>query len=137
MTDSAQTIADALVDIAATVPQEQIAGLVDAALSMLQEQGRLRDVRLFPRYIDRAIRKRSAVLPAQVITATPLSSKDRDDLKSALERRMTQPVDLSEEHDAALLGGAVVLSRDQRFDASLQSLLRAALETLRAPHPIS
>ena len=127
MIAATQDIADAVVDLVATSTEEQIPAIIDAALAMLDVQGRRRDIRLFGRSIDRALRRRGTTLPAVVTSAVLLDSLTREHLRSGLEQRMTRKIDLGEDHDASLLGGAIVECNDLRFDASLKTILRSFL----------
>ena len=127
MTVATQDIADAVVDLVATSTEEQIPAIIDVALAMLDAQGRRRDIRLFAGSVDRAIRRRGAVLSAVVTSAAPVDAATREHLRSGLEKRMERTIDLGAEHDASLLGGAIVDCNDLRFDASVKTILRSFL----------
>ena len=103
--------------------------LADAALEHLRSCGcTLADMRVFPRILARALRKKGVGLSAHLQTPSGQSGAQRERIARALERALGRKLSLEEKADSLLLGGAVLTYGDERYDYSLSGALKR-LET--------
>ncbi|HNR12922.1 MAG TPA: ATP synthase F1 subunit delta, partial [Thermodesulfobacteriota bacterium] len=68
---------------------------------------------------------------ARVITAVPLSERDRDEVKQSLEQVTRKNVQLQTIVDPQIIGGVIAEVGDKIFDGSIRSQLHKLGETLR------
>lgn len=117
------------------VSREQVLGIITGAagdafserfrgfLSVLSENGRLP---LLPQVVDifRALREKAENrLSVRVVSAVPLDDEQAHRMKDALARRFECEIELDNQIDADVIGGAVVYAGDQVIDGSLRGRL--------------
>ena len=102
---------------------QEIVAACDGALHFLQEHGFSRTtLRLFPRAVRRELR--SQAIPSCITTPRGEGGPAKARILSALTGALGTEVELSEEVDPALLGGATLAVGDERLDRSLRGALR-------------
>lgn len=128
--------------IPANVKTAMMAALLDAAgdvavevkrlLLLLAERGRLT---LLPEvaasYADHLLHARR-IMPAEVVSATPLSQESRAALVAALGRATGSEIVMTERVDEAILGGVVARVGSVVFDGSVTRQLERLREKLMA-----
>jgi F-type H+-transporting ATPase subunit delta len=67
---------------------------------------------------------------ATVTSAAPLSSKQQEDIASALTKRLGREVNITTEIDETLIGGAVIRAGDVVIDGSLRARLEGLANAL-------
>ena len=118
------------------VSHEQVVGIMaDAAgdsfdkrfrdyLSVLAGNGRLpllpQVLELYQQFREEAEQR----LSVKVVSATPLDESQAGRLREALARRFECEIQLDNEIDAGVIGGAVVYAGDQVIDGSLRGRLQ-------------
>lgn len=128
-----ELLAEALLDLAKDTPEHEIPALVDAAVAYLEEHRASRVIRMLPRLIREAWNKRGETQP--VIIASPQGNLGdaREPLIKALERRTRKKVELTEQKNPELLGGASIIFSDERIDASVRGALDQLMTELLMP----
>lgn len=121
MKTSAEDIARALIQTCRSLTEEQCAEAADAALEALRTYGLSRDVRRFPRIVRCMMEKEGTVFAECV---TPSGNGASSDLSAALTSVLKKNVSLTFRDDPSLLGGAILTVRDDRFDASVRTMLQ-------------
>jgi len=99
-------------------------------LSVLADNGRLAllpQVTTLYRQFREIEEKRLSV---KVVSAVPLDEEQADRLREALARRFECEIELDNEIDKAVIGGAVVYAGDQVIDGSLRGKLEKLSATL-------
>lgn len=126
------------------VSSEQATGLIsDAAgeafndrfngfLSVLAENGRLPLLGEIARIYARLRQEAERRLVARVVSAVELSDDERKRLQAALSRRYDADVQLENEIDPAVIGGAMIYAGDEVIDGSLAGRLRKLEQSLVA-----
>ncbi len=94
---------------------------------VLAENGRLPELESVADEVQRLAESRAGKLTAQVQSATPLSDSTKDQLRRALEKRLSRKIDLEIEVDPSLIGGL----RAQVGDFLLDGTIKTELERLR------
>lgn len=72
------------------------------------------------------------VARATIVSAYPLTSEQRDELRGALARRFGRQIEIAEEVDPSLLGGARILVGDQVIDRSVVGQLNKMSRQIKA-----
>jgi F-type H+-transporting ATPase subunit delta len=99
-------------------------------LTVLASNGRLP---LLPHIADlyRGLREEAEKrLSVRVVSAIPLDENQSTLLREALARRFDREIELENEIDAAVIGGAVVYAGDQVIDGSLRGRLQKLSNSL-------
>jgi F-type H+-transporting ATPase subunit delta len=123
---SPSSVVAAMCDVAGENFSERFTGY----LSVLAENHRL------PLLVEIAAMYRKFRLKAEqrlqvrVVSAIELESSQAERMKTALTRRFEQEVDLQNEIDPAVLGGAVIYAGDQVIDGSLRGRLQKLSNSL-------
>ena len=135
---------DAMADLldSPEIGHEQVLGIMtDAAgdafdkrfrdyLSVLASNGRLpllpQITNLYRAFRDEAEKR----LSVRVVSAVPLDEDQAVRMREALARRFECEIELENEVDAAVIGGAVVYAGDQVIDGSLQGRLNKLSNSL-------
>lgn len=114
----------------------RVSEVVQNFLKVAVDKGRAQEIPSIIRAFKDAYHERQGELLVRVDSAHPLEDDERQRLKQTLLGRYKKDgvneVVLEEHVDAALLGGLVVRTGDQLFDASLRSRLNVVAERLRA-----
>ncbi len=128
---SPHRFARAIAQLSITLPADQQAGLADAVVAELEARGQRALLRTLPRLVEEALEEARGIVPASLTVATPATHEQKD-LALALERALSKKVDFTVETDPALLGGARLQIKDDRFDYSLRSALTQAQRLITA-----
>ena len=114
-----------LVEHCADRPESEQAAACDAALQFLVQNGfSLTALQALPKAVAREMRTRKKIVPARLSTPTGHAGAAAPRLVSALEKTLNARVDLTEQADPLLLGGATLAVGDERLDASLRGALK-------------
>ena len=70
-------------------------------------------------------------LDVEVISAYPVSERERDQLSDALAKKSSKQVNLTSSVDQSLIGGAIIRAGDTVIDGSLRGKLDKLAETLQ------
>ena len=122
-----QALAQVVIDVAG----DGIGGPARNLIRVLAENGRLG---LVPEIVNQYERLRAEAenrLEVSVIAAQPLSDSQRERLRETLVRRFGREIELSDEVDETLLGGAIVRAGDFVIDGSVRGRLRQLASELR------
>jgi len=130
---SALAIARAVASIGKTLPAGDLPLLMDAAASMLIEQGLIRDARIFPDLLKRVWLKEEGAVAATLTTMNGSAGKATAELHSLLESSLKRTCLLEEQADPGILGGMLLSVGDERFDLTLRGALTDLTRTLSAP----
>ncbi|MDO8649119.1 MAG: F0F1 ATP synthase subunit delta [Candidatus Peregrinibacteria bacterium] len=108
---------------------------IAAAYEMLEKEGLSSEAPHFPRALKQAIAEREEVLTVTITTPTgdagPLKMKVAETLKARLGR----DVEIVEEKDPTLLGGALIAFGDQRIDLTMRGALDTVAQELLSSTP--
>ncbi|UCD95190.1 MAG: ATP synthase F1 subunit delta [Candidatus Zixiibacteriota bacterium] len=91
---------------------------------------RKRRIRFLPEiveYFDNLVREDKGIARATCISATSISEAERKEIIAGLERKTSLRIELEERVDESLIGGMVVMVREQIIDGSI----RHGLDLLR------
>jgi len=112
-----------------------VAAAVDAAIAELKKHDLPADPQKLMRAFDHALREKSQVVSAVLVTpsgdAGPLGTAVTKMLETAFKR----PVELTERADRTMIGGAVLLIGDERIDVSVRGALERAHLLLKQDEP--
>ena len=125
---TASDIARALVHSVKDASEKDLPGLLDAALELLQKNALLRQLRIFPRLVEEARVIEEGILPVLICTPAGTLGPAKSDILDALQKLLQKKLEVTDDKDPSLIGGAVVSFGDERFDFSL----RHALSSFRA-----
>jgi len=123
-----QALAQVIIDVAGDRIGEPARNLI----RVLAENGRLELVPEIARQYERLRAEAENRLEVQVIAARPLDDSQREALQQALAGRFGREVELTDEVDETLLGGAIVRAGDFVIDGSARGRLRQLAGELRA-----
>ena len=104
---------------------------VVSLLGLMCEKGR---IRAFSSCVDeyrRLLDAREAVITARVISAVPLTDKERAALTQKLQQKSGSTVLLSCEVDPSIMGGVIVEMQGTIMDGSLRARLREVKEVMK------
>ena len=97
--------------------------IVAVFLDLLLRKKRLPEFDIVVREFESLVEKSQGVQRAHVVSATALVSAELERLHRELERYTGSKIRLTQEVDAALLGGALVRIEDRVIDRSVRTLL--------------
>ncbi|TSC58538.1 MAG: hypothetical protein Greene041619_548 [Candidatus Peregrinibacteria bacterium Greene0416_19] len=129
-------IAQALVELCRELPPDEVGNACDGSLSLLETHGLSHALRTFPRLVRHAALARENAVPVTMTSPTGSLGAAGQTLVSTLERTLARIVEWEETADAGLIGGVVLRSADDRFDASLRSALDQLALSLTQPLPL-
>ena len=121
--ESPHVTAGQALDIIAEAGGGQFDGRFRDFLSVLSENGRLSllpQICVLYRQLRQQAEKR---LHVRVVSAIPLEEGQKERMSAALVRRFDSDIELENEIDAGVLGGAVIYAGDQVIDGSLRGRL--------------
>jgi F-type H+-transporting ATPase subunit delta len=101
------------------------AQLAKTIVALLLDRDRLAALPSISRELDAMIETRAGRVSAEVISATPLTKPQVDQITATLERLSGKKVDLARREDPTLLGGVVAKLGDTVYDGSLRTQLRS------------
>jgi F0F1-type ATP synthase delta subunit len=122
-------LARAIVESMEGLTPKQLPTLVEAIAHVLEKNGQLRLMRMLPQYIEEAYHASQGILPLGIT----LPSDDLASVKplvKAVEEKLDVRADIRLRVRPALIGGAQLTLKDERFDASIQTALQSALTHL-------
>lgn len=105
--------------------------LLASLLGLLDEKGRLGELSAVGRSYLRWADEREGILEARLESAVPLDEKEREEIRTLLERRFQKKIRLVERSSPELLGGLRVVLRDEVLDLSLATQLRQIGQRMR------
>lgn len=129
------TLAQATLDTAQTLPEKDLPALADALLRLLAQKGLSSKSNLFLRLLRRTLARENRLLPLTLTTPSGDAGKHGASLASFVHLALGKPVELHETMNPTLLGGARLAYRDERFDASLRGALHSLSTHLSSPLP--
>ena len=100
-------------------------------LDLLLRKKRMGDFPVVVSEFEALVEKAQGIQRAQVVSARPLETAERERLHRALERLTSATIRLESDVDPELLGGALVRIGDRVIDRSARTLLRAMAERLQ------
>jgi F-type H+-transporting ATPase subunit delta len=100
-------------------------------LDLLLRKKRMGEFPVVVSEFEALVEKSQGIQRAQVVSATPLETPERERLHRALEKLTSATIRLEAEVDPELLGGALVRIGDRVIDRSARTLLRAVAERLQ------
>lgn len=130
---SVSSIARAVVDSARMQPVEEIGALAEAAAEVLKRHGLLSESRKFLTLVDRLWHKQEAVTTVKIVSPKgdlgPVTKQLVSIIESSLNRRCTA----EESADPSMIGGLVLSVGDERFDATVRTVLNELSDRLAEP----
>lgn len=78
------------------------------------------------------VKERRGILPTKVLSAVPLTGKQRDKLAAKLAKKTGKKIELTVVEDPSLIGGLMVILGNQVIDYSIRNYLRELREKLLA-----
>jgi F-type H+-transporting ATPase subunit delta len=99
-------------------------------LAVLADNGRLQLLPEITRLFQRLRADAEKRLQVRVVSAVPLDEDQSMRLRDALARRFERDIELENEIDEALIGGAVVYAGDEVIDGSLRGRLQQLSSSL-------
>jgi F-type H+-transporting ATPase subunit delta len=99
----------------------KISGILENFLCLLAVKGRMRYLSKIADEWKIRFFKAKGILQAEVISAVPLSEKQRDSLAAKLEKKYGKKIVLSEKVDPAIIGGLAVKVGDELSDGSIRT----------------
>ena len=126
-----KTIADALIELSDSVPEQELSGVVDSAIKLLDHEDAA-DIRRFPGRVVEALQKRDGVVIATLTTPSGDVGHQRAEIIALIEKRLggKLKVQLHEQKDPSMIGGAVLTIGDERYDVSIRTALSELVEHL-------
>lgn len=120
---------------------EALALLTDAAgerfddrfkgyLSVLADNGRLTLLGEVHRIYARLRREAEQRLAARVVSAVELNEEQRERMRQALSKRYDAEIELENEVDPEVIGGAIIYAGDEVIDGSLRGRLKKLEQSL-------
>ena len=101
---------------------------------LLLDRERLAAVPDIARELSAMIDEQAGRVSAEIVSATPLSQAQVDNIKRALERLSGKTVLVEKKEDPELLGGVVAKVGDLVYDGSLRTQLAQMRESLAGKH---
>ena len=92
-------------------------------LSLLSQNGRLETLPEIKQQFESMKQASEKVVEATITAASPISEESLDSIRSALESKLSQTVNLMTRTDESLIGGAKIQIGDNMIDASVRSQL--------------
>ena len=92
-------------------------------LSLLSQNGRLETLPEIKQQFESMKQASEKVVEATITAASPISKESLDSIRSALESKLSQTVNLMTRTDESLIGGAKIQIGDNMIDASVRSQL--------------
>lgn len=117
------SLARAVVESMATLDANQMPALAEAALEILRNNRRNRDIAHLPQLIRR-MAKCYGPLEVLVESASPLTETERSHVQSLIEQSSERPVAVDSMENSSLIGGLRIRIGDDRFDYSVRGALR-------------
>lgn len=111
-------------DLIAELGGEAFDGRFRDFLSVLATNGRLSLLPEITRLFQHLRADAEMRLQVRVVSAVPLDDEQSQRMRDALERRFDRTIELENEIDEALIGGAVVYAGDEVIDGSLRGRLQ-------------
>ncbi len=101
-------------------------------LVLLLEKKRINELPAISQVFGELARERAGVARARVRTVVPLAEASREQLAKALSLKLKREVEIVQEEDARLLGGATIEVEGTLLDGSIRGQLAELLEKLSA-----
>lgn len=112
----------------------RVSEIVQNFLKILVDKGRAQELLQIVHDYERGYHERQGELVVRLASAQPLDEEERDQLRSALRKKYGTAYNdfiLQEHVEPALLGGLVLRTGDNVYDASLRSRLEALGDRLK------
>lgn len=109
----------------AALDGQTMAPALERFLVLVQDGGRLGDLRLILHDFSVLYRRSQGIHLAEIVTAVPLSDEMRENLRQAISRQTGGQVELQEKVDPSLIAGLVVTVDGYRADTSVRTQLQA------------
>lgn len=124
---SQNDIAQALVDVSMELPEDKFSAEIDSAIAMLKRSNPGKPLRSFPYVLERMLYRRGKMFTAKLFTPTGKAGEQAAIIEEMLVEILKRPVELEEIASPDMIGGAILLVGDERFDMSI----KGALEQLK------
>ena len=122
-------LAQALVELSCTCQECDCGELSDAAIEYLRGSGCSRaQLRDFVRAVSLELHKSGSAIPIRLSTPSGKSGEHATTIGHALEKILGKKIELVEQAEKHLIGGAKIAYGDERFDYSISGTL-ARLES--------
>ncbi len=131
------SLARAFVDVAKTLPQDEIPALAEAAAHLLLQHGLLKAAHTFPRLVEREWFRSTGEVQIRITTMSGHAGTLKKDIAQIVEQTLKRSCHIEEQTDASVLGGVLLQIGDERYDATLRGALRGLSTQLAAPIPLS
>jgi F-type H+-transporting ATPase subunit delta len=128
--DSPQLSSAKAAEMIADMGGEAFDGRFRDYLAVLAGNGRLLLLPEITRLFQRLRAEAEKRLQVRVVSAVPLDEDQSSRLRQALARRFERDIELENEIDEALIGGAVVYAGDEVIDGSLRGRLQQLSSSL-------
>ena len=109
----------------AALDGQAMAPALERFLVLVQDGGRLGDLRLILHDFSALYRRSKGIHLAEIVTAVPLSDEMRETIRQAICRHTGGQVELQEQVDPSLIAGLVVTVDGYRADTSVRAQLQA------------
>lgn len=128
--ESPQVNAKQATSLVSDVANEQFNERFQDYLSVLAENDRLILLGEIAEIYSELRQEAERRLKVRVVSAVPLESGQEDKLRSALSKRFDADIELDNEIDQGVIGGAVIYAGDQVIDGSLLGRLKKLEQSL-------
>jgi len=128
--DSPQLSSEGAAGMIADMGGERFDDRFRGFLNVLADNGRLPLLPEITRLFQRLRAEAEKRLQVRVVSAVPLDEDQSSRLRDALARRFERDIELENEIDEALIGGAVVYAGDEVIDGSLRGRLQQLSSSL-------
>ncbi|HVW67030.1 MAG TPA: F0F1 ATP synthase subunit delta [Candidatus Peribacteraceae bacterium] len=125
-------IARALVDVARDPENKNLGVEIDEAVRLLRLHNPGKSLRSFPTLVERVLRKAGMDVTAVLITPTGDAGTVAKGIEKELQKIYHQKnVHLTQQADKDMIGGAVLIVNDERFDISVPGALNRLRDYLK------
>lgn len=101
-----------------------------SVLQLMLERNRISCLGALPAMFDKLVDERVGILRVKAATAQPLDAATKAELQAKLEQFYHKSVQITEEVDPALVGGAVITMGTHMIDSSVRGRLAKIKESL-------
>ncbi len=113
-------------------PQDIAKAAIESAFEALEAEGLAKESGALARALQEETAKRQSIIRARIITPDGNAGDLPQMLTKFLQEKYGRDVEVTQDKDPAILGGAVIEFGDERIDVSLRGSLRDALRGLRS-----
>ncbi|MEW6264444.1 MAG: ATP synthase F1 subunit delta [Thermodesulfobacteriota bacterium] len=114
----------------AILAKMKLSKIMENFLDLLQEKGRIGQVKAINDYYQRLVDEARNVKRAMIVTARPLSASAQARVKAAMEKMTGRTIILETKVDPDIIGGLVAQVGDLKMDGSVKTQLKNIRESL-------